>query len=216
MITTHTTAVTNQKGGVSKTATALNMVGDLSEAGKSGLLVDLDPQGHLTDGLGIDQASTGEGSANLYSALIGAYADSVADLMARHHAPAEWLELVPILTTNALAAADGVLIPVQAKVSAALRLLLPQIASADTDLREKPLELHGLVVSPLRRPTTKLAESVLEELDKPDGLPIVGTALLGVVVTATWRSGRTVVDYPPESVHAQAPGALAKTLAGGQ
>ncbi|MFJ4467493.1 ParA family protein [Streptomyces sp. NPDC089424] len=86
----------------------------------------------------------------------------------------------------------------------------------DADLRDKPLELHGLVVFLLRRPTTKLAESVLDELRKLNGLPILGTAPLGVVVTEAWRSGRTVVDYAPDSEHAEAYRALAKTLRAGQ
>lgn len=260
---THITAVTNQKGGVGKTATALNVAGALAEAGHNVLLVDLDPQGHLTDGLGIDQAPAGEGSPNLYRALIGEYTGSIADLIASHSAPAGRLDLVPnciemfmavreldkqrarehrlsrllaavrgiydhvlidappsldILTDNALAAADGVLIPVQAEDSSlkALRLLLPQIASVDADLRETPLELHGLVVSLLRRPPTKLAESVLSELEQLDGLPVLGTVPLGVVVTEAWRVGRTVVDYAPDSEHAQVYRALAKALGGGQ
>ncbi|MFD5234880.1 ParA family protein [Streptomyces qaidamensis] len=260
---THITSVTNQKGGVGKTATTLNVGGALAEAGQNVLLVDLDPQGHLTDGLGIDQAPAGLGSPNLYRALIGEYTGSIADLIAPHSAPAGRLDVVPntiemfmavrdvdkvkareqrlarllaavrgvydhvlidappsldILTDNALTAADGVLIPVQAEDSSlkALRLLLPQIASVDADLRDKPLQLHGLVVSLLRRPTTKLAESVLAELEQLDGLPILGTVPLGVVVTEAWRSGRTVVDYAPDSEHAQAYRTLAKALGGGK
>jgi nitrogenase subunit NifH len=56
---------------------------------------------------------------------------------------------------------------------------------------------------------------VLEEFERLDGLPILGTIPLGVVITEAWRSGRTVVDYAPDSEHAQAYRALAKTLAGG-
>ncbi|MFF0698666.1 ParA family protein [Streptomyces tendae] len=256
---THITAVTNQKGGVGKTATALNVAGALAEAGQNVLLIDLDPQGHLTDGLGIEQAPAGEGTANLHRALIGEFTGSLADLIAPHSAPAGRLDLVPntiemfmavreldkqrareqrlarllspvrgvydhvlidappsldILTDNALAAADGVLIPVQAEDSSlkALRLLLPQIASVDADLRDKPLQLHGLIVSLLRRPATKLAESVIAEFEQLDGLPILGTVPLGVIVGEAWRSGRTVVDYAPDSEHAQAYRTIAKVL----
>src|SRR5581483_3320787 len=82
--TTDVISVTNQKGGVGKTATTINLGGALAEAGRNVLLVDLDPQGHLTDGLKLDQAPTGAGAANLYRALVGEYAGSMADLIAPH------------------------------------------------------------------------------------------------------------------------------------
>lgn len=62
-------AVTNQKGGVGKTTTAVNLSACLAEAGKHTLLVDLDPQGNATSGLGIDKHTLQGGT---YDSLIGA------------------------------------------------------------------------------------------------------------------------------------------------
>lgn len=61
-------AVVNQKGGVGKTTTTLNLATALSAIGKKNLIIDLDPQGNATTGLGVGDKSIFAGS---YEALTG-------------------------------------------------------------------------------------------------------------------------------------------------
>ena len=59
-------AIANQKGGVGKTTTAVNVAACIAAAGYETLVVDVDPQGNATVGLGVDRDSAG-----VYEVLTG-------------------------------------------------------------------------------------------------------------------------------------------------
>ncbi|PIR47585.1 chromosome partitioning protein ParA [Candidatus Uhrbacteria bacterium CG10_big_fil_rev_8_21_14_0_10_50_16] len=90
-------AIVNQKGGVGKTTTTLNLGAYLAAAGKRVLLVDLDPQANATSGLGINHQELEQG---LYDVLIGE--KLLADV--RFQTPHEGLHVVP--TSQNLAGAS--------------------------------------------------------------------------------------------------------------
>ena len=61
-------AVTNQKGGVGKTTTTINLASNLAHEEKKVLVIDLDPQGNATSGLGVDKNEEG---LTAYEMLLG-------------------------------------------------------------------------------------------------------------------------------------------------
>lgn len=82
-------ALTNQKGGVGKTSITINIGAALAEQGRRVLLVDLDPQGHLTEALGLPETPD---ERTLKAWLLGEWRGDPHDLVVNHR---EGLDVIP-------------------------------------------------------------------------------------------------------------------------
>src|SRR5215210_1496224 len=91
---THTIAICNQKGGVGKTTLTINLAAALADSGQRVLAVDLDPQGHLTEGVGL-QENYLNSTLTLYDALTSKEPVSVASLIQHQTKAREPFAVIP-------------------------------------------------------------------------------------------------------------------------
>jgi chromosome partitioning protein len=145
-----TIACANQKGGVGKTTTVVNLGSYLALAGERVLVVDLDPQGNATSGLGLDRNVI---ERSVYDAVIDGA--RIGDLTLR--GPIDGLDVVP--SAIALAGAEVELAPIEGRERRLARLLAEITDAYDYILVDCPPSLGLLTVNALTA-----AESVLVPL----------------------------------------------------
>ena len=242
--------VANQKGGVGKTTTAVNLAAALSMGGLKVLVIDLDPQGNASTAFGIDRAK----SAGIYEVLINdvSMAQVVLKVAGFPHleaiaansdlAGAE-IQLVPavarefrlqsalqtfltskqnagqrfdyvfidcppslgLLTINALAAADEVLVPIQCEYYSleGLSLLLETLSEVQKRLNPK-ITLTTIVLT-MFDSRTRLASDVAENVKKHFPNELINIPIPRAVrVSEAPSYGQTVMTYDAAS-----PGAIA-------
>ncbi|MGB1658826.1 MAG: ParA family protein [Longimicrobiales bacterium] len=144
----HVIAIANQKGGVGKTTTAINLGASLAVAEKRTLVLDIDPQGNATSGLGVEDPSS---RANIYRVLIGQaeLEDAIVEGVHFSH-----LDVVP--STRDLVGAEIELVPAFSRETILRRALETVRDRYDFILVDCPPSLGLLTVN-----TLTAADSVL-------------------------------------------------------
>ncbi len=246
----HIYAISNQKGGVGKTTTAVNLATGLARQGQRVLLIDLDPQANATYAL----LGPTERKATVYDLLIGSQsldralipsrqerldllpadidlAGAEVDLLAaiggqtrlraaltKASLPYDYVILdtppsLGLLTINALAAAEAVIIPVSVSLFAlkGLAQLQETIAKVKNGLDHPTLRILGIL--PTLYDRTKVAQEVLKTLHVHFPEQVFETLIpKNVQVEEAHGRGQSLYAYAPRSKGALAYAALVKEV----
>jgi chromosome partitioning protein len=248
-----TIAICNQKGGVGKTTTAINLGTYLAFSGKRTLLIDIDPQGNATSGLGINKHDlkisiydllidesdpkpiiipTGINSLSLLPSTIsltGAEVELVG-AMGREYRLKKALSSIlgdyefilvdcppslGLLTINALAAADTVLIPIQCEYYAleGLSQLVNTVNLVKTNINSS-LAIEGVLLT-MADYRTNITNEVIEEARKFFKEKVYNTVIpRNVKLTEAPGFGKPIALYDKVSIGAQRYKAFADELLG--
>jgi len=214
--------VTNQKGGAGKTTTTLNVAGALNQRGHDVLVVDLDPQGHATEGLGFGGLYDDPGRDSLFDVLpdldrmVNAE-DELANVMKREErldmlldesdADQRWdyvlVDCPPnlgVLTDNAIVATGNVLIPAQTKSTSirAIELLFKQLRSIESafgDVDEVGLVANEVGVDGEAEEMMDWFEDVFEDREDCKVFEIRKR----VALQRAWNAGVSIFEHHEDS-----------------
>jgi len=246
-------AVANQKGGVGKSTTAVSLGAALAELGHRVLVVDLDPQGNASTGLGIRHEARDvtvydvlASEAAIESAVVATQIGGLFAIPSTIDLAGAEIELVSqfsremrlrkaleplldgvydfilldcppslgLLTVNALAAAEELLVPIQCEYYAleGLGQLLRNVRLVQQNVNPR-LRLTGIVLT-MFDPRTKLSEQVVEEVRKFFGERVYETVIPRTVrLSEAPGFGQPITVYDPKSRGAERYRALAKEVA---
>lgn len=245
-----TLCITNQKGGVGKTTTAISLGAALALHGSRVLIVDLDPQGNATSGLGVRRQDVERGvygvllqDQPISEATLRTTVDGLDLLPSSPEMTGAEVELVPalarefrlrsaleaaggydtilvdcppslgLLTINALAAADAVLVPVQCEYYAleGLAHLMTTIDAVRRRLNPR-LEVLAIVLT-MADARNRLSMQVIEEVHRHFPDLVARVRIPRTVRLAEAPShGLPIATYDPQSRGAQAYADLAQEL----